>query len=91
MQLSTIICPAASLLLIAQGWGDGGEERTSPGSYCHGPDRISARTVLIACSLAPLLVSLLPAIHVILEKGPLWQSGREMRAGGGEREERKTR
>lgn len=45
----------------------------------------------IACSLDSLLFSLLPAIHVLLEKGALLQSGREMRAGKGEGEERKTR
>lgn len=32
--------PAASLLLIAQGWGDDGKERTSPNSYCYGLDHI---------------------------------------------------
>lgn len=67
-------------------------ERTSPDSYYHGPDHTSAQPVLVSlqlCFAAFLSIACNP--HYTGEKKALLQSGRGMRTGGGEREERKTR
>lgn len=42
----------------------------------------------LACSLASLLFSLLPAIHVTLEKGALLQSEKDESRGSGKRKEK---